>query len=163
MWRMAKAPATETAKYLVANTARVVAITAHAGAYDKLGEPYLNHVRRVVASQVRPDYRAVAWLHDVVEDTGVTLDDLRDIGFPDEVVEAVDAITHRPSEPRSDYYARVRANKIAWAVKLADVIDNVDPERLGRLDPATRVRLTAKYEKALRELASADHWLDTLI
>jgi (p)ppGpp synthase/HD superfamily hydrolase len=92
---------------------------------------------------------AVAFLHDVVEDTAATLDDLRALNFPERVVEAVDALTRREGETPDDYYVRVRANRDALAVKLMDVRDNADPRRLALLDIDTRKRLQWKYAKAL--------------
>lgn len=140
--------------------ARKIAEEAHDGQVDKLGEPYIDHVRRVAERLNGPLDRAVAWLHDVVEDTdweshllheragelGVARNVMTDAWF--DVVEAVDALTHRSNEPRSDYYARIRISPRAVRVKLADVADNSDPERLAGLDEATRERLTAKYAKA---------------
>ena len=94
----------------------------------------------------------MAWLHDVMEDCGLGELDLMAAGMPREVVAAVEAVTHRPHEPRTDYYARVRANDLARVVKLADVADNSDPARLADLDEPTRARLTAKYAKAREHL-----------
>lgn len=133
----------------LAERAAAIAYQAHAGQVDKAGLEYITHPQRV-ASRVSTDTeRAVAWLHDVVEDTGVTLDDLR-VHFDSDIVSAVDALTHRPHEPRVDYYSRVAVNPLARTVKLADIADNTDPVRLADLDAATRARLTEKYAKALR-------------
>lgn len=131
--------------------AEQIATTAHSGQVDKAGEPYVGHPRRV-ALRVRDDCKAVAWLHDVVEDTATTLDDLA-AQFRAEVVDAVDAMTHRPGEPREDYYRRVAANDLAFEAKLADFDDNSDPKRLARLDVETRTRLGAKYTNGGRLLA----------
>jgi len=87
-------------------------------------------------------------------DTEVSLDDLRD-HFPDLVVDAVDAMSKRPGEPLKDYYARVMAHPVARTVKLADIADNTDPNRLALLDEPTRVRLTAKYAQGRRVLGAA--------
>lgn len=95
---------------------------------------------------------AIAWLHDVVEDTDVQLADLR-TQFPPQVVDAVDAISHRPDELRADYYTRVVSNPLARQVKLADIDDNTDPARTAVLDDATRSRLAAKYAAAPEALA----------
>jgi len=133
-------------------TAELVAHLAHAGQVDKAGEPYITHPARVVARIPVGEHlvRAAAWLHDVVEDTDVTMDDLRGVISPT-VVSAVAALTHREGEAPADYYARVLRNRTALRVKTADIDDNTDPTRLARLDPATRERLTAEYETA-REL-----------
>ena len=71
------------------------------------------------------------------------------------MVSAVDALTHREGETRADYYQRILLSPLALRVKAADIDDNADPERLARLDRATRERLTAKYEKA-RKLLGLD-------
>lgn len=137
----------------ISKTAEAIARAAHAGQVDKSGHPYIEHPARV-AESVQGDelLEAIAWLHDVVEDTNVQLVDLQQ-QFPQDVVDAVDAITHRPHEPRSEYYARVRSNRLALLVKRADIADNTDPARIALLDAPTRARLAAKYDAALKALA----------
>lgn len=138
--------------------ARAVARSAHEGQTDKVGEPYFDvHVADVAYRVARfgPVVETVAWLHDVPEDTEVTLDDLREAGFPDEVCDAVDAITRRHGELSDAYYARVRANKPAQLVKLyGDIPSNTDPERMALLPPDVRARLNGKYARALAALRS---------
>jgi hypothetical protein len=140
--------------------ARRLAIIAHANQTDKAGNDYYRAHVADVAHRVGidPTHRTVAYLHDVVEDTHWSLDALGHVGFSGEVLLAVDAITHRPHEPRADYYARVKANPLALAVKLADIASNSDPARLALLDEATRERLTAKYAAAIEALT--DHGLE---
>ena len=92
-----------------------------------------------------------ALLHDVVEDTYVTLDDLRDRGYSDEVVAAVDILTRRSGEPYSIYIERVSTNELARRVKLADLRHNLQPDRVKLLGNDTLVK---RYEKALRQLSS---------
>jgi (p)ppGpp synthase/HD superfamily hydrolase len=130
-------------------TAALVARLAHDGQSDKAGEPYITHPARVVDRIPASEHldRAVAWLHDVVEDTHVTFDDLRPV-FSPTVMLVLDALTHRENETRADYYDRILQSPTALRVKTADIADNADPDRLARLDPATRKRLTAKYENA---------------
>src|SRR5690625_614212 len=104
----------------LATKARKVAETMHTGQADKAGRPYITHPQRVAARcQGHPEAVAVGWLHDVVEDTPLTLNDLRSSGFPESVVNAVDAITMRPGEDRATYYSRVATNPLALQVKLA--------------------------------------------
>jgi len=138
----------------LAALAEEIAAAAHRGQVDKAGQPYITHPARV-AARVAGDENAVAvaWLHDVVEDTAVTLVDLEE-SFPAEVTTAVDALTRRPGEAPAAYYARVRAVPLALTVKLADMADNSDPQRLARLDAATRERLIAKYARARAELTA---------
>lgn len=130
-----------------------IAREAHIDQVDKTGHPYIEHPQRVAARVAGDELlEAIAWLHDVVEDTSVSLEDLQEL-FPVEVTEAVDAITKRPGESRLEYYARVRRNPRARRVKGADIDDNTDPARTAQLDPATRERLAAKYAAAREELA----------
>jgi hypothetical protein len=129
-----------------------LALAAHAGQVDKAGRPYIGHPARVAARvAVRypdcPDLVAAAWLHDIVEDTDVTLDDLR-AQFPADVVAIVEALTVRPHESRVAYYRRLLLVPGAREVKLEDVADNADPERLALLGPADRERLIQKYALA---------------
>jgi len=156
-------PSGYAATWLVAQ-ARKLAQTAHAGQKDKAGFDYFDAHVADVAYRLRgwsPLVQCVAYLHDVVEDTRdrpeprrVTLEDLRQV-FPGEVVDAVDAITHREHEPRDDYYARVRANQAALDVKLhGDIPSNTDPERLALLPLEECGRLARKYEHAVAELTT---------
>lgn len=140
----------------LAARAQSIATRAHHGQTDKAGRPYITHPARIAARVQGDDtLEAVAWLHDVVEDTPVTLDDLRDAGFPEAVVAAVHAITRRTHEAPDDYYDRVRANETALRVKAADIADNSDPARLALLDEPTRQRLTRKYAHARHRLGLA--------
>jgi len=129
-----------------------VARRAHEGQMDKSGRPYIAHSLRVMGALRDERERMAAVLHDVIEDTTVTLVDLTDAGCPPEVLAAVAAVTKQPGEDQSAYLARVAANPIALAVKRADIADNMSPDRLSRLDAATQERLRAKYESALRQL-----------
>lgn len=131
-----------------------VARRAHEGQLDKSGRPYIGHPLRVMGALRDERERMAAVLHDVVEDTSVTLDDLREAGCPPEVLEAIAAISKRPSEDQEAYLARVAANPIALAVKRADIEDNMSPDRMSRLDKATQERLLAKYTSALRQLGA---------
>lgn len=140
--------------------ARRIATEAHRGQVDKAGAPYIGHPARVAghAAAAGGDERVVAaaWLHDVVEDTDVTPDDLRAAGVPDDVVAAVLAVSKRPGESLEDYVGRVRADALAVAVKTADLADNTDPARMAQLDEATRRRLTEKYARVRRLLTAGE-------
>lgn len=134
--------------------ARRIATEAHRGQVDKAGVAYITHPARV-AARVHGDDAAevVAWLHDVVEDTAITLAQVAQ-DFPPFIIAAVDAMSRRPDESPDNYYRRVRANPLARTVKLADIADNSDPQRRAALDPATQARLNAKYDHALRCLGA---------
>lgn len=129
---------------------RAIAIAAegHAGQLDKAGQPYILHPIRVMLRVSGANERIAAILHDVVEDTPVTLDQLTNEGFAKEVVDAVDALTKRPGENRIDAAKRAAANSIARVVKLADNAENMDLSRISnptqkdydRLEEYKRVR-----------------------
>ena len=129
-----------------------LATKAHAGQFDKAGKPYIDHPLRVMAGVSSPKEKIAAILHDVLEDTSVSLDDLRRIGCPEEVVAAVDALTMRSGEPNMAYYSRVASNPIALVVKRADIADNSDPKRLAQLPSGVADRLRTKYVTALAAL-----------
>ena len=124
-----------------------IAADAHAGQIDKAGAPYIKHPLRVSAQVHRPDEKIVAILHDVVEDSTWTLDDLRQEGFSEAIVSAVDALTHREGEAYMDAIQRAKADPLARVVKLADLTDNMDKTRLGSVTAKDEARL-AKYAKA---------------
>lgn len=122
---------------------------AHAGQVDKSGRPYIAHPLRVMDAVDGTWARMAAVLHDVIEDTAVTEDDLRRAGCPEQVVAAVVALTKLPGEPLAASMARAAADPIARVVKRADIADNCSEARLALLDEATRTRLRAKYARSL--------------
>lgn len=139
--------------------AEEIARRAHEGQVDKAGEPYIEHPRRVAerASVLAgPDLReaaaAAAWLHDVVEDTTLTLDDLAVAGIPRRVLDAVDLVTKIDGQSAEQYFSRIRENPLARVVKLADLIDNTDPARIRKLDARTQERLGVKYARSVQLL-----------
>lgn len=127
--------------------AREIAVFGHEGQLDKLGRPYILHPQAVAEAVGTPRQKALAWVHDLVEDTPWTLEMLLEAGFPQDFVDEVDALTHRKNEPRADYYARVLLYADATVVKRADVRHNLS--RLAGLSDSEQERLRAKYEKAL--------------
>lgn len=137
--------------------ALAIAAAVHDGQTDKAGRPYLAHPLRMVVRALErwhsPDIAIVAALHDVVEDSAISLDDLRTKGFSEHVVDAVEALTRRDGEPYSRMIIRAKCNRLAHIVKLLDVEDNADPVRLAKIrDSELRLRLTLKYATARRDL-----------
>ena len=135
------------------NEAMKIAYRAHHGQVDKGGIPYIFHPFHL-AEQMTDEYTTcTALLHDVVEDTDVTLEALSAV-FPAEVVEAVALLTHRPGDDYLQYVAAIRENPIARAVKLADIAHNSDTTRLETTadNLAAQKRLHEKYSKALQIL-----------
>lgn len=130
-----------------------IAVTAHRGQTDRAGHPYILHPLRVMLRLDDEPARIVAVLHDVIEDTGTTADDLRRAGFPPEILDALDHVTKRAGESYDDFAARAARNPIARRVKLADLEDNLDVRRLEAVTEADTARL-AKYVRAWRYLRS---------
>lgn len=132
-----------------------LAVRAHRGQRDKRNEPYLLHVFRVMLSQTDETARIVAVLHDSLEDTSVTLGDLRAADYSDEICEAVDCLTRRPDEPYETMISRVAGNPLARRVKLADLEDNLDPKRVVNGDPGAHERAD-KYRAARERLLAVE-------
>jgi len=133
------------------NKAVALAIKSHEGQLDKQGKAYILHPIAVMESVGDIRAKIVAILHDVVEDTNVLLVDLS-FAFPQEIVDAVDAISKRDGETNREYIARVKQNDLATMVKFADLAHNMSLERLFNLDEETVARLAKKYRKAWRAL-----------
>ena len=106
-----------------------IAARAHEGQTDKNGQPYILHPLRVMNAVEDEAAKIVAALHDVIEDSSVTVEDLRQEGFEVGVLAALECLTHRKGESYSDYVARCKCNVIARQVKLADLEDNARPSR----------------------------------
>lgn len=129
--------------------AEQVARVAHVGVDRKSGEAYIEHPRRVAealaAAGFSDEVVAAAWLHDTVEDTGLTLAILRALGFPERTVSAVDSVTHRPGETVVQSVARAAAHEDGRWIKLADNADNSAPAQLAIFPFAERIRREIKY------------------
>jgi (p)ppGpp synthase/HD superfamily hydrolase len=107
-----------------------LAAEAHRGQRDKSGQPYILHPIRVMMRCQTEAQRIAAVLHDVVEDTGRSFDDLRDLGYPEDVLRALDCLTKRDGEPYEAFVERAASDPIARVVKIADIEDNMDLRRL---------------------------------
>ena len=101
-----------------------IAAQAHEGQKDKEGLPYILHPLRAMMKVQGEEAQIVAVLHDVIEDTSVTADELRQAGFSEKVIAAVLCVTHRKDERYADYVVRCKCNEVARQVKLADLEDN---------------------------------------
>ncbi|MFC2164366.1 GTP pyrophosphokinase [Acidobacteriota bacterium] len=129
----------------------LIAIKAHSGQKDRYGQPYILHPLRVMMSVNSEEEKIVAILHDVVEDSDLTLEDLKKEGFSDDVVRAVDCLTKREGEPYDAHVERARQNLLALPVKIADLEDNMDPQRMGVLSDEDKKRI-ARYQKTWNAL-----------
>lgn len=124
-----------------------LALRVHRNMKDKAGAPYILHVLRVMLAVEGDTARMAAVLHDVVEDSTYTLTDLRKLGFPEEVVDTVDALTRRPGESYEAFIRRAATHPIARVIKLADLQDNLDLRRLAGLSTSDWKRLQ-RYQRA---------------
>lgn len=127
-----------------------VAIRAHEYQVDKAERPYIDHPLRVMERVAADDVegRVVAVLHDVLEDSEITAQDLRQMGFSERIITALERLTHRRDEPYEEYLRRVAADELTRRVKLADIADNADEGRLTLLSQAEAARLREKYARA---------------
>lgn len=118
-----------------------LAAEAHSGQQDKAGKPYILHPIRVMLSVSTTDEQIAAILHDTVEDTSVTFEQLSEAGFSAEIISAVRALTKLDGESRVDAARRAAKHPIARQVKLADVKDNLDISRIPHLTDKDHARL----------------------
>lgn len=132
-----------------------LAVEVHYGATDRYGEPYILHPLRVMHQVDTEIEKTVAILHDVIEDTSHTLDDLRQAGYPVTVVDALDALTRREGETYADYVERLSPNPIARQVKIADLEDNMDVRRMSHVHAPDAERLE-RYRSAWIRLTTQD-------
>lgn len=132
----------------------LIATKSHQGQIDKAGQPYILHPLRVMFSRKNETDRICAVLHDVIEDTDITLDYLRSEGFNEEILIALDALTRRESETYDKFIDRIINNNIASHVKLADLCDNMDILRIKNPTKKDYERIE-KYRKAAEKILFA--------
>jgi hypothetical protein len=150
--------------------AEALAREAHAGQLDKAGQPYFIHVDTVSRNvgeiiQGRPDYnedfllkaRIVGYLHDIIEDTTITSDDLQRLGVPNDCIRAIEILTKKKGVPYQQYLRGIKQDKLAKTVKLADVTHNSDATRLVQVTEEDEKR-QEKYRDALVYLSSEAAW-----
>ena len=131
--------------------AYAIALVAHKGQVDKAGMDYILHPLTVSNNCSSEEEKIVALLHDVLEDTSVTREDLLKF-FSSEIVEAVSLLTHKEEDSYMDYLAKIKANPLAKAVKLQDLKHNMDLSRLPNPSEKDLSRLENKYKPALEFL-----------
>lgn len=129
------------------NLAYEICLNSHAGQVDKAGMPYHLHPERVAARCSTDAETIVALLHDTIEDTEVSTEDLLSKGFSQEIVDAILSVTKRKGENYEDFVARAKQNPIGRIVKIHDLEDNMDIRRLDTLSDESVARLR-KYLKA---------------
>ena len=155
-----------------------VATEAHKGQFDKLGEDYINHPLRVhrnlttnpkfknLDALTREDCEVAALLHDVIEDTPITAEDLLAMGFTPRSIRLVELLSKDKSKPKDDYFSAIREEPLARMIKLADIADNRNRSRVERLDPEMAEKLRAKYIYAMQAIQADEedqHWMNFAI
>lgn len=120
-----------------------LAVQKHAGQLDKGDQPYILHPLRVMLQLQQPDQQIVAVLHDILEDTNTTVQDLQNLGFQTHIIQAIQALTKLPHETRVQAAMRTAQNRLACAVKIADVKDNMNLARI----PTPTARDLARLEE----------------
>lgn len=134
-----------------------IAALAHRDQTDKAGTPYIAHPIRVGLGFIRSgdeDRAIVAVLHDVIEDSDITASSLLSEGFSNAIVEAVEALSRREGESYDAFIDRVASNPLAKPVKVADLRDNMDAARLGKLPFDQAKKLVTKYAATLQRLSA---------
>ncbi len=137
----------------MATLGRAVAIAAEAHQLqtDKAGAPYILHPLRVMQRMNTETEQIAAVLHDVVEDSAWTIEQLRAEGFSEEVLAAIDCLTTHEGESYDEFILRASSNPLARKVKLADLEDNLDLRRLGKLTEKDLQRIQ-KYHRVWQSL-----------
>ena len=128
--------------------ALLLSFNAHKDQIDKGGLPYVYHPFHLAEQMDTEEAVTVALLHDVVEDTDYTIEDIIAMGFPKSVTDALVLMTHDDTTPYMDYVAKIKSNPIAKAVKLADLRHNSDTSRLDIIDEKV-LRRVQKYHDAI--------------
>jgi len=134
------------------NDAISIAAQAHQKQKDKSDAPYILHPLRLMMRMQTDTERIAAVLHDAVEDSDLSLEELRDKGFSPEVLKAVECLTHQDDEDYETYIERVKSNEISRKVKIADLEDNMNLQRINRELTEKDFNRLKKYHKVWREL-----------
>ncbi len=139
----------------VSQQAYEVAKKAHLGQVDKAGVDYIKHPKTVASFVKTDEEKAVAYLHDVVEDTKLTLLDLEELGFSKTIIEAVDILTKKKEQDYQSYLNLVKTNELARVVKLADLRHNSDLTRLSKIT-TKHIERNKKYRSAIAFLSQVE-------
>ena len=128
-----------------------IAVEAHKGQMDKAGMPYILHPLRLMFQMKTDNEKMAAVLHDVVEDSDWTLDDLKKEGFNCEVLKAVSLLTRDDNDSYDEFVQKAASNPISKAVKIADITDNLDLSRISNVTDKDVARVK-KYQRVLKTL-----------
>lgn len=129
-----------------------IALNAHAGQTDKAGELYILHPLRLMLKMKTETEKIIAVLHDVIEDSNLTFEDLEKEGFSKEIIESLEYLTKREEEDYLNFINRISSNKTASLIKLADIEDNMNINRIANPIEKDYERIEEKYKPALKIL-----------
>ena len=132
-----------------------IALKAYTGQRDKAGKTYILHPLRIMAKMATEEEMAVALLHDVIEDSDISAEDLLKEGIPQNIVDAVVLLTKTRSENYKNFIKKLSTNKLASKVKKADIEDNINVLRLDSLGDSDLERVK-KYHRAWKVLDAGD-------
>ena len=131
--------------------ALIIAYNAHFGQFDKGGVPYVFHPFHL-AEQMETEYEiCVALLHDVLEDSDFSIDDLKNYGFPNEIIDAVELLTKKKECSYTSYISQICENQLSKKIKREDIKHNLDLSRLNKITDKDKKRIQ-KYKQALEIL-----------
>ena len=128
-----------------------IAVKAHTGQKDKGGEAYILHPLRLMMKFESEELKIIAVLHDVVEDSSITIDDLKQYGFNQNILNAIHCLSKREHEKYEDFILRIKSNSLASKVKIEDIKDNINVLRIPTLSDIDLSRVK-KYHHALKVL-----------
>ena len=129
-----------------------IATKAHSGQLDKAGKPYILHPLRLMLQFESEVEMIIAVMHDVIEDSHFTLQDLNNHGFSIDVIEAINCLTKRKDEDYQRFISRISQNSLAKKIKIEDIKDNLNLTRLSNIT-AKDLQRAEKYHRALKFLA----------
>jgi len=132
-------------------SAIMIAIKAHENKSDKGGSPYILHPLRIMLEMETEEEMIVALLHDVVEDSKISLKEIAKYNFDKKIISAIKVLTFSIDQNYEDYIKKISKNKLARKIKIADLIDNMNLKRLPNLDQQDFARIN-KYHNALKHL-----------
>lgn len=132
-----------------------IALKAYAGQKDKAGKTYILHPLRIMSKMKTEEEMSVALLHDVIEDSGFTAQDLLDEGIPSSIVDAVQLLSRNDNEDYYEFIEKLLNNKLSAKVKRADIEDNMNILRLNEVSDKDLDRI-AKYHRAWKMIAETD-------
>ena len=132
-----------------------IALIAHAGQKDKAGAPYILHPLRLMMTADEPDTQVTALLHDVLEDSQLTEEDLNQAGIPAHIAAAVASLTRQIDETYEEFIERIAQDPLARRVKILDIQDNLNLKRLKSVNKGDLMRVT-EYHRALQYLLEVE-------